>query len=167
VAPTRLPTRLRAWLLRTFAGRTAAESGWDEPAMPAVARSGTFRVGELTVTASSLGVRATGINRPSIVYEVRVTREGDARSWSSKYGLDPKDDSPEAAAEMALNELDQIWRDREGWAAQATEGMSEDEAEAMLDSPILGRDLRAADWIGPQLDELRPGRESRGGWLPG
>ena len=133
--------------------------------MPALARGGTFQVGELTVTASSLGVRATGINQPSIVYEVQITRIGDSRRWSSKYGLGLDQDSPELAANMALDELDQIWRDRDGWAAQATKGMSEEETEAMLDSPMLGRDLRGADWIGPGLDDLRPGRESRGSWV--
>jgi hypothetical protein len=162
-----LRTRVRAWLLRTFAGRGKDATAWqEEPAAPLVARSESFQVGELRVTASSLGIRDTGINPASVVYQVIVSREGDTRTWTSKYGLTPEQESPAAAAEIALDELDQAWRDPEKWLAEATAGMSEDEVEAMHDSPMVQADLQAATWIGPVLDGVREQTKAAAGrWL--
>jgi hypothetical protein len=112
-----------------------------------------------------MGVRAAGGNDPAVVYEVRITIQGDSRAWASKYGLAPGADSPAAAAEVALDELWQLHSDPEGWMAQATSGMSADEAEAVADSPMLQVDLKAAQWIGPELKRLHPGRTGPGAWL--
>jgi hypothetical protein len=161
-------TRARAWLLRTFKGRSAADAGWTEEAPLAAVSSppATFKVGELEVTATPKGIRAAGSAAPSAVYEVRVTIPGDSRSWSSRYGLPPGANSSAAAAEIALDELDQVWRDPDGWKAQALAGMSEDEVEAMEDSPLVRQDFKAAEWIGPHLDAVRSAtKEATGSWL--
>jgi hypothetical protein len=164
-----LSTRLRAWFLRTFRGRSAADAGWEEEAPPAATISSppqTFTVGELEVAATPKGIRAAGSSTPSAVYEVRVTVPGDARTWSSRYGLPPSDNSAAAAAEIALDELDQIWRNPDAWKAQAMAGMSEDEAEAMADSPLVRLDFKAVEWIGPHLDAARAAtKDARGSWL--
>ena len=87
-------------------------------------------------------------------------------AWSSSYGLPARDNSAAAAAEIALDELDQIWRDPEGWKAVALAGMTEDEVEAMEDSPPLQLDFRAAQWIGPHLDAIRDATKgARGRWV--
>jgi len=50
---------------------------------------------------------------------------------------------------------------------QALAGMSEDEVEAMEDSPSMRLDLKAAKWVGPELDAVRAEtRDRAGGWLP-
>ena len=116
--------------------------------------------------ATPKGIRAGGSNPPSAVYEVRVSVAGDARSWSSSYGLPAGDNSAAAAAEAALDELDQIWRDPAGWRASALAGMTEDEVEAMEDSPVVRLDFKAAQWIGPQLDAVRDATKGAGGrWI--
>jgi len=144
--------RARAWLLRTFRGRPRERAAWTES--PALAARASFRVGELDVAAASVGLRSAGMNEPAVVYEVEVAL-GQGRRWTSRYGLAPDAASPEAAIEHALDELDQIWRDRERWEAELTAGMTPDEAEAMLASSMSEADLAAARWIGPELDRVR------------
>ncbi|MDP9325189.1 MAG: hypothetical protein M3O87_01455, partial [Candidatus Dormibacteraeota bacterium] len=100
------------------------------------------------------------------VWEVRVTAAGDARTWASRYGLPAGDNSAAAAAEVALDELDEIWRDPDAWRAAALGGMNEDEVEAMEDSPPMRLDFKAAQWIGPHLDAVRVAtKDAGGGWL--
>jgi len=66
-----------------------------------------------------------------------------------------------------FGQLDQLWRDPEGWKRQALAGMSEDEVEAIEDSPATRLDMRAANWIGPELDAVRrQTRDRTGAWLP-
>jgi hypothetical protein len=162
-----LGTRTRAWFLRTFKGRSRAEAGWQEEEVAAVSSPPqTFSLGELTVQATPKGIRAAGQNPASAVYEVRITVSGDSRSWASRYGLPPQENSAAAVAEIALDELDQIWRDPNAWKAQALEGMTDDEVEAMEDSPMLRLDFKAAQWIGPYLDAVRPAtKSSTGRWF--
>ena len=163
-----LSTRLRAWFLRTFKGRSAAEAGWAEEEPVAVVSSPprTFTLGDLEVASTPKGIRAAGSAAQSAVYEVRISVPGDSRSWASRYGLPPGDNSAAAAAEIALDELDQIWRDPGSWKAQALAGMSPDEAEAMEDSPMVRLDFKAVEWIGPHLDAVRAAtKEARGSWV--
>jgi hypothetical protein len=160
-------TRARAWFLRTFRGRSASDAGWeDEPVAAVTSPPRTFVLGELEVAATPKGIRAAGSAAPSAVYEVRISIPGDARSWSSRYGLPPEANSAAAAAEIALDELDQIWRDPDAWKAQALAGMSEEEIEAMEDSPLVRLDFKAVEWIGPELDAVRGAtKDARGSWL--
>ena len=152
----RVPTRLRAWFLRTFAGRRQEETSWTEALPEVTAKRETFALGELTVTAVSHGLRASGINQPSVVYEVSVRTDEPPRAWSSKYGLEVQEESPSRAAQIALGELHLIWSDANGWRSQTFAGMNEDEREAMEDNPDVQADIRAASWVGPALD--------RAGW---
>jgi hypothetical protein len=161
-------TRARAWVLRTFKGRSKEDAEWDDESTWVSSPPQTFRLGKLEIAATPMGVKAAGANRPSAVYEVRITKGGDSQTWSSRYGLPATDNSARQAAESALDELDQLWRDPEGWKSQALAGMSGDEVEAMEDSPSMRLDLRAAKWIGPELDAVRAGtRDRTGAWLPG
>ncbi|MGB2940079.1 MAG: hypothetical protein WBD38_07270 [Candidatus Dormiibacterota bacterium] len=162
-----LPTRARAWFLRTFKGRSRSEAGWtDEPAGAVSAPPQTFVLGDLQIEATPKGIKAAGPNPASAVWEVRVTAAGDARTWASRYGLPARDNSAPAAADAALDELDQIWRDPDGWKAVALAGMSEDEVEAMEDSPMMRLDFKAAQWIGPFLDAVRSHtKEETGYWV--
>jgi hypothetical protein len=161
-------TRARAWLLRTFKGRSKEDAAWDDESTWVSSPPLSFRLGTLEIASTPMGVKAAGANRPSAVYEVRITNAGDSRTWSSRYGLPATDNSARQAAESALDELDQLWRDPEGWKSQALSGMSEDEVEAMEDSPSMRLDLRAAKWVGPELDAVRAGtRDRSGAWLPG
>lgn len=162
-----LRTRSRAWLLRTFRGRSKEEAAWEDESTWVSSPPQTFVLGSLEIAATPMGVKAAGANRPSAVYEVRVGIAGDTRSWSSRYGLPATDNSARQAAESALDELDQLWRDPEGWKSQALARMSEDEVEAMEDSPSMSSDLKAAKWIGPELDLVRSdSRDATGAWLP-
>lgn len=164
----KLSTRARAWALRTFKGRTREEAGWEDESTWVSSPPEVFRVGELEVGATPVGVKAAGDNRPSAVYEVRVGIPGDSRSWSSRYGLAASDNSARAAAEIALDELDEIWRSPEDWKARVLAGLSEDEIEAMEDSPAFRLDLRSAQWVGPELDSVRPVTKAASGrWIPG
>lgn len=156
----------RAWFLRTFRGRSRARAGWTETSPDAAAGPPrSFRLGDLEVAVQPMGERASGINQPSHLFAVRVGIPGDSRAWSSTYGLPPGATSSDAA-EAALDELHQAWREPESWAAQVTAGMSEAEAEAMLDSPAMRLDMRASQWIGPHLDGFRASRDGTGRWLP-
>jgi hypothetical protein len=162
-----LTTRARAWLLRTFKGRSPKDAAWEEESTWVSSPPQTFLLGSLEIAATPMGVKASGANRPSAVYEVRVKITGDSRSWSSRYGLPATDNSARMAAESALDELDQLWHDPEGWKRQALAGMSEDEVEAIEDSPATRLDMRAAKWIGPELDAVRrQTRDRTGAWLP-
>jgi hypothetical protein len=158
-------TRVRAWALRTFKGRTQAEAAWEDESTWVSSPPQTFEVGALVVAASPLGVKAAGANRPSAVYQVTIHVEGRSAKWSSRYGLPATDNSARQAAEAALDELDQLWRDPDGWRRQVLDGMSEDEVEAMEDSPSMRLDLQASRWVGPQLDAVRGQRETTGSWL--
>lgn len=162
-----LSTRIRAWFLRTFKGRSRSEAAWsDEPVGVVSAPPQTFVLGDLQIEATPKGIKAAGPNPASAVWEVRVTADGDARAWASRYGLPARDNSAGAATEAALDELDQIWRDPDGWKAVALAGMSEDEVEAMEDSPMMQLDFKAAQWIGPHLDAVRAATKDAGGrWL--
>ncbi|MDQ6747271.1 MAG: hypothetical protein M3010_04085 [Candidatus Dormibacteraeota bacterium] len=162
VGPT---TRARAWFLRTFRGRSRAQATWVEEIPEGAGAPEAFVVGTLEVGVKPVGLKAAGTNRPSVVYEVRVSRAGDARSWSSRYGFPPRAASARHAADAALDELDEIWSDRPGWLARVTQGMSEDEVEAMEENPALRLDERSAEWIGPELEGLRERRSTQGTWL--
>ena len=160
-------TRVRARLLKTFKGsRTREEAGWEDESNWVSSPPETFRLGRLEVAASPRGVKAAGNNPPSAVYEVRVVITGDSRSWSSNYGLPATDNSARQACEVALDDMDEAWREPDAWKARAIEGMTTDEAEAMEDSPAMRLDLESARWIGPELDAVRPGTRGRTGrWL--
>jgi hypothetical protein len=161
-----LRTRTRAWLLRTFKGRSREDAAWEDASTWVSSPPQTFSLGALEIAATPLGVKAAGANRPSAVYEVRVNIAGHSRSWSSRYGLLATDNSARQAAESALDELDQLWRDPEGWKRQALAGMSEVEVEAMEESSSMRADLKAATWIGPELDAVRgQTRDGTGAWL--
>jgi hypothetical protein len=159
-------TRSRAWFLRTFKGRSREDAGWDEESTWVSSPPESFTLGGLTIAARPLGVKAAGSNRPTAVYEVRISLPGDSRSWSSRYGLPATDNSARLAAEVALDEIDEVWHQPQAWRARALEGMSEEEVEAMEDSPSMQHDLEGARWIGPQLDAVRAAtRDRAGAWL--
>jgi hypothetical protein len=159
-------TNSRAWFLRTFKGRSREDAGWDDESTWVSSPPESFTLGGLTIAARPLGVKAAGSNRPSAVYEVRISLPGDSRSWSSRYGLPATDNSARLAAEVALDEIDELWREPGAWRARALEGMSQDEVEAMEDSPSMQHDLEGARWIGPQLDAVRAAtRDHAGAWL--
>jgi hypothetical protein len=153
-------------LLRAFAGRRRARATWSDQPAPSVATArASFTLGSLQIVVQPLGARAAGSNRPSAVFEVKVTGADEPRGWSSRYGFDPARATAEKAANAALDELDEIWRDPTTWEARLTAGMSEDETEAMLDSPAARLDLKSARWIGPHLDAARAERDARGAWF--
>ena len=160
-------TRARAWVLRTFKGRSRDEAPWDDESTWVSSPPETFSVGALVVDATPLGVKAAGANRPSAVYQVTIHVDGRPPTWTSRYGLPATDNSARQAAETALEELDQLWRDPEGWRRQVLEGMSEDEVEAMEESPSMRLDLQAARWVGPELEAVRRRRQTTGSWLEG
>jgi hypothetical protein len=154
-------------LLRALAGRRRQRATWaEEPSALPVATRASFTVGALSVVVQPLGVQAAGTNAPSAIYEVRVTA-GGAWAWASRYGFPPAGSTAEAAADAALDELYEIWRTPEAWEARLTEGMSEDEAEAILDGTLARADHKGAEWIGPRLDLVYPAREANGSWLGG
>jgi hypothetical protein len=159
-------TRTRAWFLRTFKGRSREDAGWEDESTWVSSPPESFTLGPLTVEARPLGVKAAGDNRPSAVYDVRVSLEGGSPKWSSKYGLPATDNSARQAAEAALDELDEIWRRPDAWRARMLEGMNAEEVEAMEDSPAMRQDLEGARWIGPELDAVRAAtRDRAGAWL--
>lgn len=158
-------TRLRARLLRTFRGRRAREADWDEELPVSAGPPQSLAIGVLRLRVTPSGLKAAGINPPSIVYEVTISRDDDPRTWSSRYGFAPREASARRAADAALDELDEVWRDHDRWLARVTYGMSEDEVEAMEDSPAVKLDRRAAQWIGPELESLRDRRRADGTWL--
>src|SRR5258708_7972656 len=160
-----LSARVRDWALRTFKGRSQEEAAWEDETQWVSSPPESYMVGALVVDATPLGVRAAGANRPSAVYQVSIRVDGRSGTWSSRYGLPATDNSARQAAETALDELDQLWRDPQGWRSQVLAGMSEDEVEAMEESPSMRRDLEAAKWVGPELDAVRRRRESSGSWL--
>jgi len=125
----------------------------------------TFDVAGLTVDVAPRGLKAAGNNSPAVVYVVTVRADGGSRPWSSSYGFPPRQASARQAANAALDELDEIARDSRGWLARVTHGMSEEEAEAMEDSPGVTRDVSAAAWVGPYLEPHRAERAARGAWL--
>lgn len=159
-------TRLRARLLRTFRGRPAGQTEWVDELPVSAGPPQSFAIGVLRLRVRPTGLKAAGINPPSIVYEVTITRDDDPRTWSSRYGFAPREASARRAADAALDELDEVCRDRVGWLARVTDGMSEDEVEAMEDSPAVKLDRRAAAWIGPELELLRDRRRAEGTWVP-
>jgi hypothetical protein len=142
------------------------EVGWAEELPVSAGAQESFAVGVLRVEVTPTGLKAAGINRPSVVYQVRITREDDPRTWSSRYGFPPREAAARRAADAALDELDEVWRDHDRWLARVTDGMSEDEVEAIEDSPAVKLDRRAAEWIGPQLEPLRDRRQAEGTWPP-
>jgi len=158
-------TRLRARLLRRFRGRSAADATWDEDPPVSAGAPESFQVGGLVVDVTPKGLKAAGINKASIVYTVRLGLSADPRGWSSGYGFPPREASARRAANAALDELDEVARDPEAWLRRVTDGMTEEEAEAMEDSPGVVLDRRAAAWVGPELERLRPRRRDSGSWL--
>jgi len=162
-------TRVRARLLRTFKGsRTREEAGWEDESTWVSSPPETFRLGRLEIAVTPRGVKAAGSNPPSAVYEIRVVVSGDSRSWTSKYGLPATDNSARQAGEVALEDIDEAWRQPDAWKARAVAGMTADEVEAMEDSPAMRLDLESARWIGPELDAVRPDTRGRtGSWLSG
>jgi hypothetical protein len=165
VRNTSLRTRLRARLLRTFRGRSAADAAWLDELPTSAGAPETFALGGLVVTVTPRGLKAAGANAPSMVYEVGVSLAAGPGRWASRYGLEPRQASVRRAAEAALDELDEVAADPAAWTARVTAGMSEDEAEAMLDSPSVVSDLEAAGWVGPYLRGLRERRRTTGAWL--
>src|SRR5258708_29037624 len=151
-------TRARAWVLRTFRGRSREAAGWDDESTWVSSPPETFSVGALVIDATPLGVKAAGATRPSAVYQISFRAHGDTATWSSRYGLPATDNSARQAAETALDELDQLWRDPSGWRRQVLEGMSEDEVEALEDSPAMRLHLQAGNWVRPEPDPLRQRR---------
>src|SRR5258708_15550012 len=160
-------TRAGAWALRTFRGRCQEEAAWEDESQWVSSPPESYIVGALIVDATPMGVKAAGANRPSAVYRVSIRVEGRSATWSSRYGLPATDNSARQAAETALDELDQLWRDPQGRRSQVLDGMSEDEVEAMEESPSMRRDLEAAKWVGPELDGVPQRRENSGSWLEG
>ena len=160
-----LQTRLRAWLLRTFRGRSAADAGWTDEAPVSAGPPRAFDLGELRLEVTPRGLKSAGINAPSIVYDVRISRRSDARAWSSSYGFPPREAAAGRAADAALDELFEIAGNREQWWRRVTEGMTEDEAEAMEDSPSVRQDLKAAEWVAADLEPRRERRAATGSWL--
>ena len=159
-------TRLRAWFLRTFRGRSAADAAWADEAPVSAGPPRAFDLGELRLNVTPRGLKSAGINLPSIVYEVRVSRATDPRAWSSSYGFPPRASSARSAADAALDELAEIATDRDRWWQRVTEGMTEEEAEAMEDSPSVRLDQKAAEWVAPGLAPWRERRAATGSWLP-
>lgn len=125
----------------------------------------SFELGELRIEVAPRGLKSAGANSPSIVYEVRVARATGQRTWSSSYGFPPREGSAHKAADAALDELVEIALDREHWWKRVTEGMTEEEAEAMEDSPSVRLDQGAAEWVGPQVEPWRERRRATGSWL--
>ncbi|MFN2465030.1 MAG: hypothetical protein ABR598_02055 [Candidatus Dormibacteria bacterium] len=158
-------TRMRAWLLRTFRGRPHDAAAWADQAPVSAGPAEAFGVAGLYVAVTPVGLRSAGQNPVSIVYEVQISREGRSEQWSSRYGFPPAHASARRAADAALDELCEISQGPAAWMANVTAGMSEDEVEAMEDNPALQRDLRAADWVGPELEPLRAKRAVEGTWL--
>jgi hypothetical protein len=154
-------TRARAWALRTFAGRSRSEAGWEESVPVGIRPPERFRVGGLVLVVLPVGVRAVGVNPASAVFEVRIEPAAGVRAWSSRYGLPALSGAREAAT-TALDELWEIWSDREGWQQRLTTGVSEDEAEALLDSPGSRADVKTAIAVGAAL---ATGRDNDGAWL--
>lgn len=160
-----LQTRLRAWFLRTFRGRSSADAGWADQLPVSAGPPRAFSVGDLVLDVTPRGLKSAGINPPSIVYDVRVSRASGARSWSSSYGFPPREAAASLAADAALDELAEIAGNREQWWRRVTEGMTEDEIEAMEDNPSVRQDLRAAEWVAPELEPRRERRAAAGSWL--
>ena len=162
-------TRLRAWFLRTFRGRSSQDAAatWQD-ALVSAGPVESYDVAGLSVEVIPQGIKASGVNQPSMVYRVTITERSGSRTWTSSYGFEPGGASARQAAEAALGELYLVYREPERWREEWTEGMSEDEAEAMLDGTVARADLKAAQWVGPRLAELRERRPSeRPGWLEG
>src|SRR5258708_28934878 len=126
----RFSTRARAWVLRTFRGRSREAAGWDDESTWVSSPPETFSVGALVIDARPLGVKAAGANRPSAVYQISIRAQGRTATWSSRYGLPATDNSARQAAETGRDELDQRCRDATGWRRPAREGRSEDEVQA-------------------------------------
>jgi hypothetical protein len=125
---------------------------------------------ELTVGALRLAVLCEGLRNPlgtspRAVYLVAITGAGSGHEWESRYGLPLSDHSHRRAVDAALDELLAAWRDPAAWRGAAVDGMSDREAEAILESPSLGRDAEAAAWIGPELEALETARLSTGSWM--
>ena len=158
-------TRVRAVLLRSFRGRSAADATWDEAAPVSAGAPESFRVGALVVDVVPKGLKAAGANPPSIVYTVRVGLVSDPRAWSSSYGFPPREASARRAADAALDELNELDLDPAAWLQRITDGMSSEEAEAMEDSPAVRLDRRAAEWVGVELEPRRPRRRDAESWL--
>lgn len=125
----------------------------------------TYHLGDLVLDVTPKGLKSAGINAPSMVYGVHITRASDPRAWSSTYGFPARVGSAGKAADAALDELAEIALDREQWWRRVTDGMTDDEAEAMEDSPSVRLDQRAAEWVGPELEPWRGRREATGSWL--
>ena len=157
--------RLRARLLRTFRGRSAADAGWTDEEPVSAGAPESFELGRLVIDVTPRGLKAAGINHPSIVYVVSVGLPSEGRAWSSSYGFPPRQASARRAAEAALDELDEVARDPEAWVERVTDGMTEEEAEAMIDSPGMENDRHAAEWCAAELAPRRAQRQQAGSWL--
>jgi hypothetical protein len=158
-------TRLRAWFLRTFKGRSAKDAGWSEELPTGGGPPQAFILGALRIDVVPRGPRSAGAVPPALVYEVSITRVDDPRTWSSRYGFPPQAASARLAADAALDELDEIFHDPAGWRSRVTEGMTEAEAEAMEDSPAVRLDVKSAAWIGVELTGRRDQRRATGSWV--
>ncbi|MHB8508361.1 MAG: hypothetical protein ACYDGR_06895 [Candidatus Dormibacteria bacterium] len=158
-------TRARAALLRTFRGRGRRRAQWSEATVAAGPPLACEFAG-LRITSNPVGPRRTAVGEMVMVYEVGITAAdpGNAR-WSSRYGL-AQGEASAAAIESALDELHEAYSDRARWMERCTAGMSEDEAEAIRDSPALLADIAASNWLGPILHPFAADRARAGRWLP-
>ena len=154
-------TRARAWALRTFAGRKQSDAHWEESAPVRTGPPVRFGVADLALVVTPIGIRAVGVNPPSNVFEVKLEAPTGGPAWSSRYGLGSVTDA-RAAALAGLEELWEIWTDQPTWERRLTEGMNPEEVEAILDSPAMRTDIKAARRLGPLLEAARDGA---GGWI--
>ena len=125
----------------------------------------SFQVGDLVIDVTPRGLKAAGINQPSIMYVVRVALPSGGRTWTSSYGFPPREATARRAAEAALDELDEAAREPATWWRRVTEGMTPEEVEAMEDSPGVEQDRAAAAWVAPSLEALRARHRDAGSWL--
>jgi len=107
------------------------------------------------------GTRVALERQTRVVYDVVVEDGPGERRWASRYGFGGAGASERAAAEAALEEMERLHRDPDGWGKDWTGGMSPRAAEAVLEAPRAHEDREAADWIGPQVVQLR----AQGLWL--
>ena len=135
------------------------------PEVAADVRPQRLTIGGLRLSVLCEGLRNPLGRSPRAVYLVAITAAGGGQEWESRYGLPVANHSHRAAVDAALDELLAAWRDPAAWRGAVVDGMSEREAEAILESPALGRDAGAAAWIGPELEALEAAHRAAGSWM--
>jgi len=117
-----------------------------------------FRCGALRVTVMLTGSRAPLGRAPRAVYEVTIA-SGSAERWTARYGFPLEQaHSSHLAAEAALDDLERLNRDPQGWREELVAGMTDRETVALLESPAAAGAEVAAAWAGPLL------RRDGAGW---